>query len=237
MVISCEHGGNRVPQPWAAHFHDATEILATHRGYDPGTLRLGRQLARAAGAPLVASTVSRLLVDLNRSIGHRRLFSTWSMRASDVDRRVILRRWYVPHRAGVQRLVADGVASGEFVLHVSVHSFTPTWDGIDRGVDIGWLYDPRREAEREFCAGWQQRLRSREALLRCRKNQPYRGVADGLTTHLRRRFPGDAYAGIELEVSQGITLGPPRPWARVRKHLIESFLDQRDAWTARDTSL
>jgi hypothetical protein len=36
--------------------------------------------------------------------------------------------------------------------------------------------------------------------VRC--NAPYRGVSDGLTTHLRRRFAAHRYAGIELEMSQ-----------------------------------
>ncbi|HSM16922.1 MAG TPA: hypothetical protein VK845_07985, partial [Gemmatimonadales bacterium] len=33
-------------------------------------------------------------------------------------------------------------------------------------------------------------------------NYPYRGNTDGLTRHLRSRFPPSAYLGIELEVNQ-----------------------------------
>ena len=35
-----------------------------------------------------------------------------------------------------------------------------------------------------------------------RRNYPYAGKGDGLTSYLRRRFPPGAYVGIELEVNQ-----------------------------------
>jgi hypothetical protein len=40
--------------------------------------------------------------------------------------------------------------------------------------------------------------------LRVRRNRPYRGTSDGLTTHLRRRFAAKDYAGIELELNQAL---------------------------------
>jgi predicted N-formylglutamate amidohydrolase len=47
----------------------------SHRGWAPGLFRLGRQLADAYSAPWHASNAMRLLIDLNRLIGHRQLFS------------------------------------------------------------------------------------------------------------------------------------------------------------------
>ena len=73
LVITCEHGGNRIPVPYRDLFRGQQRQLASHRGYDPGALVMGRALAAAFAAPLVVSTVSRLLVDLNRSVGHPRL--------------------------------------------------------------------------------------------------------------------------------------------------------------------
>jgi predicted N-formylglutamate amidohydrolase len=35
-------------------------------------------------------------------------------------------------------------------------------------------------------------------------NEPYLGTDDGLTTHLRTVFPAAGYAGIEIEVRQGL---------------------------------
>jgi predicted N-formylglutamate amidohydrolase len=64
-----------VPEAYAGLFTGHQALLDSHRGWDPGALPLGRQMASAFGAPLFASTTTRLLIDLNRSIGHRHLHS------------------------------------------------------------------------------------------------------------------------------------------------------------------
>lgn len=90
------------------------------------------------------------------------------------------------------------------MFHLSVHSFTPTLDGQTRNADAGLLYDPGRPRERECCTAWQRAMRTADPRLRVRRNYPYRGVSDGLTTHLRRVFPPEDYLGIELELNQAI---------------------------------
>ena len=74
FIITCEHGGNRIPAPYRRLFREQSALLDSHRGYDPGSLVMAKALASAYRAPLVASTVSRLLIDLNRSIGNPQLF-------------------------------------------------------------------------------------------------------------------------------------------------------------------
>src|SRR6267142_572465 len=81
FVFTCEHGGNRIPAPYRRLFREQRALLDSHRGYDPGALVMAKALASAYRAPLVASTVSRLLIDLNRSIGHPQLFSTMTRAA------------------------------------------------------------------------------------------------------------------------------------------------------------
>ena len=60
---------------------------------------MARALAREFAAPLVASTVSRLLVDLNRSAAHRSVFSEATRAAPAALRATILERHYRPYRA------------------------------------------------------------------------------------------------------------------------------------------
>ena len=75
LLITCEHGGNRVPARYRHMFRGRQRQLETHRGYDFGALVMAREIATRFSAPLIASTVTRLLVDLNRSVGHRDLHS------------------------------------------------------------------------------------------------------------------------------------------------------------------
>lgn len=202
LILSCEHGGNRVPRRHARRFPAGGAVLAGHRGWDPGALRLARRLARRLEAPLFASTTSRLLVDLNRSLHHPRLFSEFVIGLPVAEREQILDAHYRPYRDALERAVARRTARGTRVLHVSIHSFAPALHGERRRCDLGLLYDPRRRGERELAARWGALLRELAPALRVRRNYPYRGSADGLTTHLRRRFADRAYCGVELELNQ-----------------------------------
>jgi predicted N-formylglutamate amidohydrolase len=115
------------------------------------------------------------------------------------------------------------VSRGRRVIHLSSHSFTPLLDGKLRSADVGLLYDPARSGEAALCARWKRALGTALPDLRVRRNYPYAGKGDGLTAHLRRRFPDDAYIGIELEINQAIVHAAGRPWARLRSALIDSL--------------
>jgi predicted N-formylglutamate amidohydrolase len=208
LVLSCEHGGNRVPARYRRAFDAPAAVLASHRGWDPGALPLARRLARALRSPLLATTVTRLLVDCNRSPHHRKLHSPYAHLDAE-DRRELLAEHYLPHRARVEAAIAAQIARGARVLHVAVHSFTPVLDGVERNADIGWLYDPRRALERTAVAALQEELRAQAPALRVRRNYPYLGRSDGFTTALRRRFEERSYAGLELELNQLHARRPP----------------------------
>jgi predicted N-formylglutamate amidohydrolase len=198
-------------------------LLDSHRGYDPGALFMARALAAAFGAPLVSSSTSRLLVDLNRSIGHRQLFSAATRGAPASVREQIVEQHYRPYRMRAERLVRQTVSRGRRVIHIASHSFTPVLDGKVRRADVGLLYHPGRRGEVELCARWKAALAQFAPGLQVRRNYPYAGKEDGLTAHLRLRFPQDAYVGIELEVNQSIVFAAGRPWAALRRALINSL--------------
>ena len=109
------------------------------------------------------------------------------------------------------------------MIHVSSHSFTPRLNGQVRTADVGLLYDPARPGEVDICARWKAALRETAPALRIRRNYPYAGKGDGLTSHLRRRFSRRAYVGMELEVNQKIVFTGGSPWIALRGALIESL--------------
>ncbi len=170
--------------------------MDSHRGWDAGALQLGRQMADAFGVPLHAATTTRLLVDLNRSIGHRQLFSEVTRPLPPARRQEIVDRYYRPHREAVEGEIARHIASGQRVIHIASHSFTPTLDGVvARRADVAWLYDPRRSGEVAFARAWMMQLTQRAPELRLRRNYPYQGRGDGLTALLRKRHPDDDLRG------------------------------------------
>jgi predicted N-formylglutamate amidohydrolase len=230
LLITCEHGGNRIPLRFRTLFAGFEALLQTHRGYDAGALALAEDLAKALAAPLFAATTSRLLIDLNRSIGHPRLYSEATREAPAKVRREILEKHYRPHRNKVEADIAAAIARGGRVIHIASHSFTPAVDGMVRNADIGLLYDPARRAEAELCRRWQARLRASAPELKVRRNYPYAGKSDGFTTYLRRRFPAKVYVGIELEINQKHVFNGRRQWRAFRGRVIEAL---RQAMTGR----
>jgi predicted N-formylglutamate amidohydrolase len=222
-LLSCEHGGKRVPARYRPLFTGAAAqaALQGHGGCDLGALRLAKRLAAQLRVPLLAADVTRLLVDLNRSRGHPALFSEWTAPLGRHAKRMLLERYYDPHRSRVEAAVAQ---SPQPVCHIGVHSFAPALRGLRRRADVGLLYDPARPRERALCHRWKQLLRELAPALRVRRNDPYRGASDGLTTALRRRFGAGRYLGIELEINQALLTGPAGPRRNLERILAASLL-------------
>lgn len=204
IVLSCEHATSHVPVDYRYLFASDTNVLQTHRGWDPGTKELGVALRCKLKAPLFQTQVSRLLVEVNRSPHHPRLFSEFSQRLTDDQRRELIARYYEPHRAAVTQAIAERLAPQRPVLHLSLHSFTPVWEGVERTAEVAWLYDPSRSREKQFCQDWLNELQLLEPEWRLRRNYPYQGRSDGFTTALRRQWNDRRYLGIELEVNQNL---------------------------------
>jgi predicted N-formylglutamate amidohydrolase len=223
LIITCEHGGNRIPAPYRRLFMGQGALLDSHRGFDAGSLVMAKALARACRAPLVASTVSRLLIDLNRSVGHPQLFSAVTRVAPAETRAQIVERYYRPYRERVEDLVGQAVSRGDRVMHISSHSFTGELNGRVRNADVGLLYHPGRRGEAEVCGRWKEVLAVIAPDIRVRRNYPYAGKGDGLTSHLRSRFAPCDYVGVELEINQSIVIAAGRRWTALRRLLIDSL--------------
>jgi predicted N-formylglutamate amidohydrolase len=221
LLLTCEHGGNRIPQPYAHLFGEAADLLATHRGWDPGALPLARTLARTLDRPLLAVTWSRLFVEANRTPTNPRIWSSFTKTLPRNERESILERWWRPHRQAVEEAVAAAIDRGQRVVHVAVHSFTPELDGEVRNADLTLLYDSRRQQEATLCRRWVALLHPLNPKLRMRYNYPYRGSSDGLTTWLRRRHPEQDYLGVELEINQGLV--GTSAWRRFQQHIAQSL--------------
>lgn len=198
-IITCEHAGNEVPERFAHFFSSASEQLQSHLGWDPGAREVGAFLAHGLQAPFYKCESTRLLVEPNRSLHSESLFSKYVQELSDSERQEVLNQYYIPHRTTVEDWIR---VSPKPVLHLSVHSFTPVFNGIVRDVDVGLLFDPDRTNEISFCNLWMQALNRLAPDIRFGFNKPYLGTDDGFTTYLRTKFQDEEYLGIEIEVSQ-----------------------------------
>jgi predicted N-formylglutamate amidohydrolase len=224
LILTCEHAGNVVPERYRPLFGGRVQhLLPTHRGWDPGALLLAHEMAERFAAPLYFEETTRLLVDLNRSVGNPELHSEASRHLTLRERREILDVYYHPHRQRVDAAIAEAVRAGHRVVHVASHSFTPELNGQVRTADIGMLYDPGRPGEVAFATAWLEALKKADPALRLRRNYPYLGKSDGVTMALRRQHPPERYVGVELEVNQRYVEAGGPAWTKIRRTLVETL--------------
>ncbi|APY09040.1 N-formylglutamate amidohydrolase [Winogradskyella sp. J14-2] len=199
LVLTCEHGGNIIPKAYAQLFNDK-DILNTHLGYDLGALDVLEYLKPLAEASFY-SINSRLLIELNRSLFHKQLFSEFTKSLSKTEKNNIIETYYLPYRTAVEHKIANLIGSNNKVLHLSIHSFTPKLNNEIRNCDIGLLYNSLKKEEQTFCRQLKAEILKTDSGLNVRFNYPYLGKADGFTTFLRKQFL-ENYLGIEIEVNQ-----------------------------------
>ncbi|MGE0709848.1 MAG: N-formylglutamate amidohydrolase [Planctomycetota bacterium] len=221
LLLTAEHASRAVPPGVELGVDEAA--LASHRGWDPGSLVVGQDVAERLGEPLLAGRWTRLWVDLNRREENPEVIPTASFSVAvpgnrDLppaarEARLAAHR---AHRAEARARLDAALARAARCLHLAFHSFTPELPG--RELEVGVLFDPDRAWEAERAEALLAALRARG--WDARANQPYLGVDDGLTTWLRERYPAARYAGIELEANQGL---PPARLAALAEDLAAAL--------------
>ncbi|MBA3536059.1 MAG: N-formylglutamate amidohydrolase [Tatlockia sp.] len=202
LVVSCEHAVNTVPEAYKTLFAPHQHLLNTHRGFDIGTLTIARAFVKIFNCDFVQARATRLLIDCNRSLWHRLLFSEITKSLPKNEKELLIQLFYLPYRQKVEDRIKTHIQEGKQVLHLSIHSFTPVFNEVLRNIDIGLLYDPKRKNEKMLAQRWQQQIKQQTKNIQVRMNCPYRGIADGFTTALRKQFAEPNYIGIEIESNQ-----------------------------------
>lgn len=172
LLLVCEHAGQAVPARLAG-LGVTQEALDAHIGWDIGAAGVARRLAAALDAPAVMQPYSRLVIDCNRppeasdsvpeiSDGH---VIPGNRALAAADRAARVSDIFDPFQACVAAcLDRPGIRAT-----ISIHSFTPRMNGIDRPWDIGFLF--RRDSETSQALAGD--LRARVPGLTIGMNEPY----------------------------------------------------------------
>ena len=152
FIFSCEHASNSVPTDVQVSEKDH-HFLQTHWGWDIGAESVTRHLVQATGSQGILATHSRLWIDLNRSLertdlirleteGHTLSFNENLSEHAEQQR---LQQVYDTFHAAYNALVEKRCQEPTPVTLISIHSFTPVWNGTVRTMDIGVLFDECEE--------------------------------------------------------------------------------------------
>jgi predicted N-formylglutamate amidohydrolase len=143
MLLICEHAGQAIPQKLGTlGLTDAQRAL--HIAYDIGSEKLARDLASRFDCTLILQRYSRLVFDCNRPPHYAQSIPTVSDKVeipgnrnqTSSDRTARITEIFEPFAAACQEQIARSSVRYTY----SIHSFTPSLNGVSRPWEIGFLY-------------------------------------------------------------------------------------------------
>jgi len=210
FVIVCDHASNRIPARYGDLGLTPTERLS-HIAWDPGALAVSLRLSDLLDAPLVQSTVSRIIIDCNREVDAPDLIWTLSESTriaanenlSAAERQYRIEHFHQPYHAAIETLLEARRHAGQETILVCMHSFTPVYLGVARpwpiglihGVDTAYttaLYDALKAVDDSLNVGW---------------NEPYAAL-NGVTLTLEKHGDGRGLAATMIEIRNDEILDP-----------------------------
>lgn len=204
FVIICEHASHVIPPQYNNLGLSQAQVLS-HIGWDIGAQALSENLSKLLNAPLIVQTHSRLLYDCNRPPsaasaipkqsettkipGNHNLTSEQKQGRADL--------YYYPFHQSISDFLDQRQSHINSII-VTIHSFNPTYNGVERDLDIGFIedLDPR----------WSQALTLASQQIPGVKgvqNQPY-SVADGVTHTLQMHGTNRSLANVMIEVKNNL---------------------------------
>lgn len=188
FVFVCDHASNFFPPPYDTSLGVSEADKLAHIAWDPGALGVAKGLAERLDAPLVYTTVSRLIIDCNREESRADLMPCLSETTpidgnrdlSDDEKAFRLNLAHRPFHDDIDRILNRRKESGLPTAVVSIHSFTPVYKGESRPWEIGLISDKDRRLADPVI----EDLRERGDLT-VGDNEPY-APSDGVYYTIRR---------------------------------------------------
>ena len=210
FVLVCDHASNRIPAEYEDLGLGSIDRLR-HIAWDPGALAVSLRLVDVLDAPLVHSTISRLVIDCNRTHGAPDLIAPVSesteipgnRHVTPADRQRRIDAFHVPFHDQIEALLNRRAAEGRETILVAMHSFTPIYKGIARPWPIGLIHG----VDTTFTRHVFDALRTEEPGLNVGWNEPYAAL-NGVTFTLEHHGDGRGLPSTMIEIRHDEILEP-----------------------------
>lgn len=217
FVLACDHASNRFPDRYGDLGLTPHQRLM-HVAWDPGAFAVALELSDMLDAPLVASTVSRLVIDCNRDHDAADLIPTVSERTEipgnkgigNNERAERIGAFHTPFHDAIESVLEARKAGGVETLLVTIHSFTPVYKDVRRPWPIGLIH----ARDERFTAALRDALADDDDALSIGWNQPYSAL-NGVTYTLEHHGDGRGLEATMIEIRHDEILEPEgvRLWA------------------------
>lgn len=197
LILSCEHASQNIPDEWRALLGSQKDNRFA--AFDPFSQELTIEIAKALDCEYLLGNISRLLLDLNKSINHDHCFPEYIRHdLTESQKELLIHQYFNNYRDTFESLIQKHIPKNHQVLHLSIHTFNPIEKGVEHNAAIGLLYDPSRHAEKEVVRVLNELFIKRTPYT-VRLNYPRTGKSDNFTSSLRKIYDESNYLGIELE--------------------------------------
>jgi len=177
-VLACEHAGNLLPKSLGTLGLSAEDRLK-HIAWDIGAEGVARLLSKLLDAPLALQRYSRLAYDCNRPPESPDAIPEMSETTvipgnkglGAADKMARVEAIYRPFHTGLAHLLDERACAGMPTNLITIHSFTRTYKGKDRPVELGILFDRDSRLADKLIKGFPK--------TDARLNEPY-GPRDGV---------------------------------------------------------
>lgn len=211
FLIACEHASYFMP-PELNNLGLAGDILKSHIAWDPGALSIAASMSVTLDAPLIAHRISRLVYDCNRPLDAESAIPAKSeifdvpgnTNLTNAERRERYDRFYVPFHEVLAERIQQKMRQGRPPTLVTVHSFTPIYEGHIRDVEIGVLHDTDSRLADSFLD-----TTHREKAFTIRRNAPY-GPEDGVTHTLAKHAIPNGLLNVMFEIRNDLIVDESR---------------------------
>ena len=229
LIFVCDHASNALPKAYAT-LGLASGQFNLHIAYDIGAAEVARALAAACDAPAVLGCYSRLLIDLNRGADDPTLVMKLSdgevipcnATASQQEIATRISKFYTPYHNAIDAQIARAKVQSIVPTIVSIHSFTPSWKGIERPWQIGVLWS-KKDAR---LARHLLKTLQNEGDIVVGDNQPYSGELDGDCMAQHALVHGFPHVLIEIRQDLIATAASAKAWADRLAPLLRTAIER-----------
>lgn len=152
IVLICEHASNHIPQSFGGLGLPPSE-LERHIAWDIGAAEVARGLSERLDAVCFLGTYSRLIIDLNRPLDSPTSIPSRSedtdipgnVAITERDRQMRAVRIFEPFQVRIASHLDARARSGRKTAIVTIHSFTPVFQGYRRPWHAGILFERSKE--------------------------------------------------------------------------------------------
>ncbi|WP_170544976.1 N-formylglutamate amidohydrolase [Ruegeria arenilitoris] len=218
VLLVCEHASSRIPA-FLGDMGLTAEARESHIAWDPGALGVAQQIAGLMSAPLVHGGVSRLVYDCNRPpeaagampIKSEQYDIPANARMTPDERQARVENIYVPFTQAVSGQIAQHRPSLQ--LMVTVHSFTPVFNGHQRAVELGILHG----RDDRFAVAMVAAVPAQPSF-ETRLNEPY-SAADGVAHTLDVQAYPNGLLNVMIEIRNDL-IRTPEEQRSMAEHLV-----------------